>query len=1203
MKKKIIAGVAALLMVASCVPANTAFNFSPVGTIVASANTLTASSENLLIRYDDEKNTMSIQPVDLMSWLGYNDTATHVEVNLTSKVDEILSALQAGHIEMSEDDLKNCYVTLEAPSNAKKALSTYTNFAHLSFSDDIVDAVGNNFASRCTSLQTVDFGTHIDKIGMSAFDSCSILQGTGSGTNLDISHITYLDNNAFNNCKEIGSITFSEDLTHIGTYAFAGNQTMTELELPAILAEIDNYAFSANTKLKKVHFASNDYLCYTGSCAFANCPNLNTITVEGGNYNTLPDGYTGEDGIWGGSGIFSGCTGLQSFTWPDNWIVVPESTFSNCTNLNSFKFGTSIDLSCCQTIEKSAFSNCTALISMELPAANTDIGEYAFANCNKLEKIVVSDSLSNVERYAFAGCWVISLYPRSDKNKTKNKVVLPPEWTTVAEGTFSKCSALTQADISGITELGSKAFMDDIMLKNITIPDAVTKINSETFANCESLVDVVISPNLGGIETKAFMGCTKLETITPSDVTKLDHTLQFPSKLGGAQASAFENCIEFKYINFTEDSTFSVLGERSFAGCTNLLGSNVGGNANNTISIPVGVKDIQKAAFTGDTALDKITFLGDVATIDTNAFEKCTSLEEVVMNDSIKTVGNFAFKDCSALKKMPVTQDGKSALSNIEHINESTFENCTALEEAFIPKNIETINTNAFKGCEALKNVQWEAGSKLSKIGVSAFENCKELTAFAPKMDATVTEFPDTVVSVGDNAFKNTKLQELKIGSPVNGDTIYFGKAVFMGCPELVTADFSASNIDSVPEQAFSNCENLQTFIAPDETLQRIDKQAFYNCYRLHTLGINGCPEGEYSIPYSVNLINSQAFENNYCMQVLNLSDKSTALALSMLNIYLDEKEVQEKGYTPLEKVTVDENNPDYKSVDGILYSKDGKTLHYLPVRKNIENYVVPDSVEIIGESSLAANIYLKSVTIGDNVKEIQKSAFNDAQALEYVDFGSNGTVLLGQNLFNRRGNTEKVTCYGTKNSTIETYAATNNNIVFVDNNDVAGVIAILDNEGTEISEKTALKIGGYYQFKSRQETLDGREASDSLIWSTSDPEIATINNNGQLSVKKAGTVTITVRNANNTASKSIVVVINETGELPDDGTGDLGDVDGNGKINAADITKIAAHIKGLKKLDEAKSKRADIDKNGKINSADILKIAAHIKGIKKIGK
>ena len=62
-----------------------------------------------------------------------------------------------------------------------------------------------------------------------------------------------------------------------------------------------------------------------------------------------------------------------------------------------------------------------------------------------------------------------------------------------------------------------------------------------------------------------------------------------------------------------------------------------------------------------------------------------------------------------------------------------------------------------------------------------------------------------------------------------------------------------------------------------------------------------------------------------------------------------------------------------------------------------------------------------------------------------------------------------------------------------------------------------------------------------------------------------------------------------------------LGDVDMNGKVNSADITKTAAHIKGLKTLNEEQKLRADVNIDGKVNSADIAKIAAHIKGLKKL--
>lgn len=59
------------------------------------------------------------------------------------------------------------------------------------------------------------------------------------------------------------------------------------------------------------------------------------------------------------------------------------------------------------------------------------------------------------------------------------------------------------------------------------------------------------------------------------------------------------------------------------------------------------------------------------------------------------------------------------------------------------------------------------------------------------------------------------------------------------------------------------------------------------------------------------------------------------------------------------------------------------------------------------------------------------------------------------------------------------------------------------------------------------------------------------------------------------------------------------GDVNGDGKVDVSDITKIAAHIKGKKLLAGDQKLRADVNDDGKVDVSDITKIAAHIKGKK----
>ena len=78
--------------------------------------------------------------------------------------------------------------------------------------------------------------------------------------------------------------------------------------------------------------------------------------------------------------------------------------------------------------------------------------------------------------------------------------------------------------------------------------------------------------------------------------------------------------------------------------------------------------------------------------------------------------------------------------------------------------------------------------------------------------------------------------------------------------------------------------------------------------------------------------------------------------------------------------------------------------------------------------------------------------------------------------------------------------------------------------------------------------------------------------------------------------AKKFNIPFKSMSELP---KGTPGDVNFDGKINAVDITKIAAHIKGLKTLDTDGAAMADVNNDGKVNAADISKIAAHIKGLK----
>lgn len=85
-----------------------------------------------------------------------------------------------------------------------------------------------------------------------------------------------------------------------------------------------------------------------------------------------------------------------------------------------------------------------------------------------------------------------------------------------------------------------------------------------------------------------------------------------------------------------------------------------------------------------------------------------------------------------------------------------------------------------------------------------------------------------------------------------------------------------------------------------------------------------------------------------------------------------------------LKEFSVSEENEHFCSVDGVLFTKDMKTLIFRPCGAS-STYVIPDTVEEIRSKAFYKNYNLKNLTLPASLKTIGEKAFFHCEELENV--------------------------------------------------------------------------------------------------------------------------------------------------------------------------------------------------------------------------
>ena len=473
----------------------------------------------------------------------------------------------------------------------------------------------------------------------------------------------------------------------------------------------------------------------------------------------------------------------------------------------------------------------------------------------------------------------------------------------------------------------------DNSVKQITVPDFVTKIADGAFSSCSNLEEITI-PFVGAVAGK-----------TAND------TYQYPfGYIFGTDSYTGSNAVKQLYYGdiMRENTTYYIpnsLRKVTVTGGNILYGAFSGCSSISNIIISDNITSIGAGAFFNCSSLTNITIPESVTNIYDAAFSDCTSLTSIIIPDSVTNIGDEAFSNCSSLTSITIPD-------SITNIGYGVFRNCSNLSNIIIPDSVTNIGSGAFSGCNLLQynlldNIKY-LGNKSNPYVIVMEVTDKNLTnclinnkakiiynnAFSDCTNLTSVIIPDSVTNISDSAFSGcSSLSSVSIGN-------------------------SVTNINS---NAFSDCTCLTSIIIPD-SVTSIGNGAFEDCRSLTSV----------TIPNSVTSIGFSAFIG--CSKLTSVTIGNSLTSIGNYAFY-------NTAYYN------DENNWE----NGVLYI--GK--HLIKAKTDLSGaYTIKDGTLTIADSAFIGCRSLSSITIPDSVTSIGSSAFEDCSSLTSITIPNSVTSI-----------------------------------------------------------------------------------------------------------------------------------------------------------------------------------------------------------------
>ena len=717
-----------------------------------------------------------------------------------------------------------------------------------------VTSIGNFTFYQCRCIRSLTIPSSVNSIGSSAFEDCIGL------TSLALSEgLQSVGGSAFQGCTGLKTLTIPSTVKTISINAFANCSNITDVYCYAVnVPETHFDAFDATpTEKSTLHVPANAVEAYKTSWPWSDFKN---ITWVGNPIKGVfeVDGISYKIGESNTVSVMSGKSNVSN-------VVIPNQVTYN-GNIYSVT-----------SIHERAFSRFYNLTSVSIPNSITSVEEGAFIECSNLASIIIPYSVTFIGRNAFYGTAWYNNHPDglvyAGKVAYKYKGEMPANtYISMEEGTlgiageaFFECSGLTSVTIpNSVTSIGDNAFRG-CSFTSVVIPNSVKSIGENAFLRCGNLTSVAIGSGVVKIEDDAFSGCNNLKSVHISDLAawcninywgeghygnplKFAHHLYLngieirdliiPQSVISISHHAFSDCTGLSSV--TIPNSVTSIGGSAFSGCTNLTtivseiekpfklyGFSDYTYAVAKLIVPFGTKETYQAT----EGWNK--FQNIVEADGTGQIFKIDGIYYKIGENNTVSVTKGKGK-YSGYIRIPSEVTINGTKHTVTSIDEYAFEGGDGITYLSIPSSVKSIGEYAFIDCGNNIIVNIENLEAWWKIKFGNEHSCPLSSAKALYLNGSNYETKSVHVyaeSIPNYAFYQCRsITSLNIYSSVK--TI--GSSAFEDCTGLKSITFN-EGLESIGGSSFEGCSGLSYVVIPS-TVTSISINAFKRCSNLRTI-------------------------------------------------------------------------------------------------------------------------------------------------------------------------------------------------------------------------------------------------------------------------------------------------------------------------------------------------------------------------------